>query len=98
MVCNNEATRDNEEELSIQMFSKAADDIAACGNDLLLVAEAIAQSCHMIGSASDDCREVLWSRANNFKALADLYKTKSKRFEDIVKSLEGGLQDVAVLF
>ncbi len=46
MVYKNTISTDNENELSVQMFSEVADDIATCSNDLLLVAEAIAQSCH----------------------------------------------------
>ena len=88
---------DSEKELSIQMLSKAADDIATCSDDLLIVAEAIAESCNMIGDTGDGCREELSSRAEDFKMLAGLYKTRSGRFEDIVKMLEGNLQEEVVL-
>ncbi len=98
MVCKNRITRDSKKELSIQMYSRAADDIAACGDDLLLVAKAIAQSCLLIGSTSDDCREVLTSRAKDFMMLAGIYKSRSRRFENMVKRLKGSLQEEAVLF
>lgn len=97
MVCKNKISRDNEKELSIQIFSEAADDIATCSDDLLVVAEAIAQSCLMIGDTGNDYREVLSSRAKDFKMLAGLYKTRSRRFEGMVKRLVGGIEGDAVL-
>ncbi len=63
------------------------DDIATCSDDLLVVAEAIAQSCLMIGTAGNDYREVLTSRAKDFRMLAERYKTRSRRFESIVERL-----------
>ncbi len=48
------------------------DDIATCSDDLLVVAEAIAQSCLMIGTAGNDYREVLTSKAKDFRLLAAL--------------------------
>ncbi len=90
-------SRDSENELSMQMFSEAAEDIATCSNDLLVVAEAITQSCLIIGTAGDDYREILSSRAKNFKMLAETYKTKSRRFEGIVKRLAGDKQEDAAL-
>ncbi len=97
MVYKNTISRDNEKELSIQLFSEAADDIATCSNDLLIVAEAIAQSCLMIGTTGDDYREVLSSRAKDFKVLAGLYKTRSRRFEGIVQRLADDIQEDAIL-
>jgi hypothetical protein len=93
MVVKNTISRNNESELSIQMFSEAADDIATCSDELLLVAEALAQSCLMIGDTGVDYREVLTSRAKDFKTLAGLYKTRSRRFEDIVERLAGDIQE-----
>ena len=93
MVIRNTISRDNENELSTQMFSDAAEDIATCSDELLLVAEAIAQSCLMIGDTGDDYREVLSSRAKDFKMLAGLYKTRSRRFEGIVERLAGDIQE-----
>jgi len=92
MVCKNTISMDNENELSVQMFSEAADDIATCSNDLLKVAEAIVQSCLMIGTTGDDCRESLLSRSKDFKMLAGLYKTRSRQFEGIVERLVGDIQ------
>ena len=80
MVIKNTISRDSENELSVQLFSEAADDIASCSNDLLIVAEAIAQSCLMIGDTGEDYREVLSSRAKDFRMLAGLYKKRSRRF------------------
>ena len=97
MVIKNTISRDSENELSVQMFSEAADDIASCSNDLLIVAEAIAQSCLMIGDTGEDYREVLSSRAKDFRMLAGLYKTRSRRFENNVKRLVGGVEDVTTL-
>ncbi len=97
MVCKNNISNGNEKELSVQIFSEAADDIAGCSNELLVVAEAIAQSCLLIGTMSEDCREVLSSRAKDFEKLAGLFKTRSSRFEDIAKRLTGGMQEEAVL-
>lgn len=96
MVYKNKISRDNEKELSIQIFSEAADEIATCSNDLLIVAEAIAQSCLMIGATGDDYREVLSSRAKDLKMLAGLYKTRSRRYEGIVERLLGDIQEDAI--
>ena len=93
MVYKNTISMDNENEISIQMFSEVADDIATCSNDLLIVAEAIAQSCIMIGATGDDYREILTSRAKDFKMLAGLYKARSRRFEDIVERLAEEVQE-----
>ena len=93
MVMRNTISRGNENELSIQMFSDAAEDIATCSDELLLVAEAIAQACLMIGDTGDDCREVISSRAKDFKMLAGLYKTRSRRFEGIIERLAGDIQE-----
>ncbi len=90
-------SRDNENELSMQMFSEATEEIATCSNDLLVVAEAITQSCLMIGATGDDYREILSSRVENLKTLAGLYKTKSRRFEGIVKRLAGDIEEDVVL-
>ncbi len=90
-------SRDSGNELSMQMFSEAAEEIATCSNDLLVVAETITQSCLMIGTADDDYREILSSRAKDFKMLAGLYKTKSRRFEGIVKRLAGDIEEDVVL-
>ncbi len=97
MVYKNTISRDDENEISIQMLSEMADDIATCSNDLLMVAEAITQSCLMTGTTGDDYREVLSSRAKDFKMLAGLYKTRSRRFESIVKRLAGDIQEDNVL-
>ncbi len=90
-------SRDNENELSMQMLSEAAEDIATCSNDLMIVAEAITQSCLMIGTMSDDYREILSSKAKKFKTLAELYKTKSRRLGGIAKTLAGNIQEDVVL-
>jgi hypothetical protein len=97
MVYKNTISREKENKLSVQIFTEVSDDIASCSNDLLVVAEAIAQSCLMIGITGDDYREVLTSRAKDFKMLAGLYKTKSRRFERIVEMLAGDIEGEAVL-
>jgi hypothetical protein len=97
MVYKNTISRENENKLSVQIFTEVADDIAACSDDLLVVAEAIAQSCLMIGTTGDDYREVLTSRAKDFKMLAGLYKARSRRFEDIVERLVEEVQEDKVL-
>ncbi len=91
MVYKNTILRDKENELSIQLFSEAADDIATCSDDLLIVAEAIAQSCLMIGTTGEGYKKVLTSRAKDFKLLAGIYKTRSRQFEGILKRLMGGI-------
>jgi len=53
----------------------------------------LAQSCQMIGTTGDDYREVLSSRAKDFKMLAGLYKARSRRFEGIVERLAGDIDD-----
>ena len=40
-------------------FSEVLDEIATCSDDLMFVAEAIAQSCLMIGTTGGDSRELL---------------------------------------
>jgi hypothetical protein len=97
MVSKNTISRDNEKELSIQLFSETTDDIATCSNDLLIVAEAIAQSCLMIGTTGDDYREVISSRVKDFKVLAGLYTTRSRRFEGIVQRLANDIPEDVVL-
>ena len=97
MVYKNTISNDSENESSVRMFSEAADNIATCSNDLLVVAEALAQSCLMIGTTGDDYREVLTSRAKDFKMLAGLYKARSMRFAHIVDSLVGGIEGDAEL-
>ncbi len=97
MVYKDVISRDSENVLSMQIFSEVAEEISTCSNDLLVVAEAITQSCLMIGATGDDYREILSSRAKNFKMLAGLYKTKSRRFEGIVKKLAGDIQEDAAL-
>ncbi len=91
-------SRDSENELSSQVFSEMADEIATCGDDLLLVAEAITQSCLLIGTTGNNNREVLLSRAQDFMMLAGLYKTRSRRLEGIVERLTGDKQEDKVLF
>jgi len=97
MVVRNTISMGSENGLSVQMFSEAADEIATCSHDLLVVAEAMAQSCLMIGATGDDYREVLSARAKDFKMLAELYKTRSRRFESIVKRLAGDIGEDVVL-
>ncbi len=93
MVCEKTISRDNANKLNKQMISEAADEIATCGNDLLIVAETIAQSCLMLGDDGNDYRKVLSLRAQSFMMLAGLYQARSRRFEGIVKRLEGGMQE-----
>ena len=97
MVVRNTIPMGSENGLSVQLFSEAADEIATCSHDLLVVAEAMAQSCLMMGTTDDDCREILSARAKDFKMLAGLYKTRSRRFESIVKRLAGDIGEDAVL-
>ncbi|MCP4253881.1 MAG: hypothetical protein GY775_10805 [Candidatus Scalindua sp.] len=90
-------SRDSENELSMQMYSDVAEEIATCSNDLLVVAEVITQSCLMIDTAGDDYREILSSRVRDLKMLAGSYKTKSRRFESIAKRLAGDIEEDVVL-
>ncbi len=78
-------------------FSETADKIATCSNYLLSVAEAFAQSCLITGATGEDYREILTSRAKDFKILAGLNKTRSRRFQGFVKRLAGNMrEDVAL--
>ncbi len=97
MVYKDTISQDNENELPVQIFSEVEDEITTCCDDLLMVVEAITQSCLLIGTTGDDYREILSSRVEDFKMLAGLYETKSKRFENIVKGLAGNIQEGAVL-
>ncbi len=51
----------------------------------------------MICTAGNDYREVLTSRAKDFRMLAELYKTRSRRFESIVERLAVDIQEDKVL-
>jgi len=97
MVYKNTISMDNENELPVQMFSEATDDVATCSNDLLFVAEAIAQSCLMIGTTSGECSDIHSLRVEDFKMLVEVYKTRSRRFEGIVDRLVGDIEEDAVL-
>ncbi len=90
-------SRDSENELSMQMYSDVAEEIATCSNDLRVVAEVITQSCLMIDTAGDDYREILSSRVRDLKMLAGLYKTKSRRFESVARKLAGDIEEDVVL-
>lgn len=77
----------NEDELSALMLTEAVETIAACSNDLMVVAEAIAQSCNLIENMEEAHKEVLVTRAEVLKRLASLYKSRSIRFKAVAQKL-----------
>ena len=62
----------NEDELTAPMLAEAVESLAACSNDLMVVAEAIMQSCNL----AENMEEVLVIRAEALKRLASLYNLR----------------------
>jgi len=77
----------NEDELSAPMLTEAVETIAACSNDLMVVAEAIMQSCNLVENMEETHKDVLVCRTDALKRLALLYKSRSVRLEQLHKSL-----------
>ena len=77
----------NEDGLSAPMLTEAVETIAACSNDLMVVAEAILQSCNLVENMEEAHRDVLVCRTDALKRLALLYKSRSARLEQLHNSL-----------
>ena len=77
----------NEDKLFAPMLTEAVETIAACSNDLMVVAEAIIQSCNLIENMDEAHKDVLVCRTDALKRLALLYKSRSVRFKAVRKSL-----------
>ncbi len=77
----------NENELSAPTLTEAVETIAACSNDLMVVAEAIIQSCNLVENLEEAHRDVLVCRTDALKRLALVYKSRSVRLEQLHKSL-----------
>ncbi len=77
----------NGNELPAPMLTEAVETIAACSNDLMVVAEAILQSCNLVGNLEEAHRDVLVCRTDALKRLALVYKSRSVRLEQLQKSL-----------
>ncbi len=77
----------NENGLSAPTLTKAVEMIAACSNDLMIVAEAIMQSCNLVENLEEAHRDVLVCRTDTLKRLALVYKSRSARLEQLHKSL-----------
>ncbi len=77
----------NTEELSAPMLTEAVETIAACSNDLMVVAEAITQSCNLVENMDEAHKDVLVTRAEALKRLASLYKSRSIRFKEVAQKL-----------
>jgi hypothetical protein len=85
---------DNEDGLSAPMLTEAVETIAACSNDLMVVAEAITQSCNLVENLDEAHKDVLVTRAEALKRLASLYKSRSIRFKAVAQKLvEGAIGD-----
>jgi hypothetical protein len=82
-----ENNTNNAEELSVPMLVEAVETIAACSNDLMVVAEAILQSCNLVENLEGAHRDVLVCRTDALKRLALVYKSRSVRLEQLHKSL-----------
>ncbi len=88
----------NEVELSAPMLTEAVETIAACSNDLMVVAEAITQSCNLVENMEEAHRDALVTRAEALKRLASLYKSRSIQFKAVAQKLvEGAAGDDALL-
>ena len=79
----------SEDGLSAPTFTEAVETIAACSNELMVVAEAIKQSCSLVENIDEAHRDVLVARAEALKSLASLYKTRSVRFKADAQKLVG---------
>ena len=77
----------SEDELFAPMLTEAVETIEVCSNDLLVVAEAIIQSCNLVENMEEAHKAVLVCRADALKRLALLYKSRSVRLEQLRKSL-----------
>ncbi len=76
-----------EDGLSAPMLTEAVETIAACSTDLMVVAEAITQSCNLIENMEEAHKDVLVCRTDALKRLALVYKSRSVRLEQLHKSL-----------
>ena len=77
----------NADGLSASMLTEAVETIAACSNDLMVVAEAITQSCNLVENLDEAHKDVLVTRAELLKRLASLYKSRSIRFKAVAQKL-----------
>jgi len=66
----------NEDELTAPMLAEAVESLAACSNDLMVVAEAIMQSCNLAENMEEAHKDVLVIRAEALKRLASLYNLR----------------------
>ncbi len=66
----------NEDELTAPMLAEAVESLAACSSDLMVVAEAITQSCNMVENLEETHKDVLVIRAEALKRLASLYNLR----------------------
>ena len=80
----------SEDRLSVPMLTEAVETIAACSNDLMVVAEAITQSCNLVENLDEAYKDVLVTRAEALKRLASLYKSRSIRFKAVAQKLVEG--------
>ena len=78
---------DSEDELFAPMLTEAVETIEICSNDLLVVAEAIIQSCNLIENIDGTHKVVLIIRADALIKLASLYKSRSIRFKAVAQRL-----------
>ncbi len=80
----------SEDGLSAPTLTEAVETFAACSNELLVVAEAIKQSCSLVENMEEAHKDVLVARAEALKSLASLYKSRSIRFKAVAQKLEEG--------
>jgi hypothetical protein len=80
----------SEDGLSVPTLTEAMETIAACSNDLMVVAEAIIQSCSLIENMEEAHKDVLVCRTDALKRLASLYKSRSIRFKAVAQKLVEG--------
>lgn len=80
----------NEDGLSAPMLTEAVAAIAACSNDLMVVAEAITETCSLVENMEETHKDILVTRAEALKRLASLYKSRSVRFKEVAQKLVEG--------
>ncbi len=79
--------KNNMDVLSASMLTEVVEMIGACSNDLMVVAEVIAQSCNLVENMEEAHRDALVTRAEALKRLASLYKSRSIRFKAVAQKL-----------
>ncbi len=85
-------TNNEDDSSSPILITEEVEAFVACSNELMVIAEAITQSCSMVENMEEAHKAVLVTRAEALKSLASLYKSRSIRFKAVAQKLvEGAL-------